>query len=112
MARDLWLILAVALGGSYLFVLSWNTLAAAISYMGRTKQQRFSLGRCVAAAAGPSALPLTFPFALGVCGLDREGVLVIFVVLWGLSFWLSASVERRLATSKLAAEPAGSPSRA
>jgi hypothetical protein len=112
MSQDVWPIIAVALGGAYLYVLGWNTLAAAFSYMGRTHQRRFPLGRCVSAAAGPSALPLTFPFALAFLGLGRDGVLVVFVLLWGLSFWFSAWVERKLTSPRPAVESAGAPDRA
>jgi hypothetical protein len=94
-----WFIL-VNRGLAYSFLLGWNTLAAARSYTRRTRQPRFPLWRCVAAAAVPTLLPVTPPFALDrLVELGRDGKAVAFFVTWGLSFWASGALERRLPPS-------------
>ena len=106
MTLNIWLILGIALGGVYLLILGWNTLAAALSSMGRTRQRRFPLRRCVLAAAGPSALPLS-SLVLACWGWNRDGVFVVFATLWGPSFWASGAVERRMPEPSAAANQTG-----
>jgi hypothetical protein len=125
-----WLV-GVGYFGGYLLILSLNTLAAALSfiaagrgtpegaanfrnalavassYTGRTRQPRFPLGRCVLAAAGPSALPVLLPIVLAWWGRAGDAATLLIVLALPLSFWASGAIERRLprsrSTSSLAA---------
>jgi hypothetical protein len=91
--------LGVGILGAYVFILGWNSLAAALSYMRRFRRERFPLGRCLLAAAGPSAVPVLLPVALAWWGRRGDGASLVVVLSLGLSFWASGAVERRLPPS-------------
>jgi hypothetical protein len=86
--------------GGYLLILVLNALAAALSFMGRTRQQRFPLGRCILAAAGPSTLPVLLPIALVWSDRGGDGASLAVVLALCLSFWVSGAIERRLPRSR------------
>jgi hypothetical protein len=118
-----WLV-GVGFFGGYLLILSWNALAAALSfiaagrgtpegaanpwnalavassYTGRTQQLRFPLGRCVLAAAGPSTLPVLLPIVLAWWGRAGDAASLVIVLTLPLSFWASGTIERRLPRSR------------
>jgi hypothetical protein len=111
MKPELWLALGAGLFGVYLFILGWNVLAAALSYMGRTRQRHFPLERCVLAAAGPSAVPVSLPLALWWWGCSRDAGALAFGLSWWLSFWGSGTLERRLPGSQTTGHGSGEASR-
>jgi hypothetical protein len=96
--------------GGYFLILVVNALAAALSFMGRTRQQRFPLGRCILAAAGPSTLPVLLPIALVWSDLGGDGATLAVVLTLCLSFWVSGAIERRLPRSMEARVVGSAPS--
>jgi hypothetical protein len=86
--------------GGYFLILVLNALAAALSFMGRTRQQRFPLGRCILAAAGPSTLPVLLPIVLARWAHAGDAAPLLIVLILPLSFWASGAIERRLPRSQ------------